>query len=365
MQNFITFNLERHWQSQDLDAELAADYFLNRIRDFQNQRYLAEKFTCFATIFWEQYYFHTKPFKEFIGNLIGILHRHEISLVLIVDTYHDDIGLDQLGVPVYYVDFFPWRCYQEIMIKNRCQISEEWTPQNKKFLFLTGKAHRVNRLRLLWKLHQQGLLDQCTWSLFVNDRVAEKSRGVLSELTDQEYQSFLQSHQSNPDRVTTEITADGDLHYNGIPYDADLFRNSLFRVVSETTFENQRPFVTEKTYITILNRCPFIIAGDVGILSTLEHQGFVGYREHLKLPRYDEITDSEQRLDAVVSNTQHWINFPLEIESIKEITQYNHSRFVKLAENTGSTLLMIQEKYQLSSDQFDNICPTDFFFHNW
>jgi hypothetical protein len=201
--------------------------------------------------------------------------------------------------------------------------------------------------------------------LIVNEHIKTQARSFLKNLSDDDYEFFIENNINNPDQITMENSGDGGLHYNGIPYDVELFRSSKFRVVSETTFDTHRPFVTEKTYMTILNNLPFIIAGDVGILDFLESQGFQTYRSQLKIPDYADIIDPESRLDAIVANTRHWLEHGLDENLTKEITKNNYQNFIGIAQYTQQTLEHIIKTFRLSTDNLDDLCPTDFYYRNW
>jgi hypothetical protein len=369
MRNFITFNLERHWIGEDFDPKILADdisqYFLNRITDAQAQNYLSQKFVLFATVLWESCYFRTPNFLECMKCLKKNLDQTNIDFALIIDDYYQDCGLEELDIKIYYINFFLWRTFNEIILKRRSEISHSWNTQTSKFLFLTGKSFRPNRIRLLWKFQQVGLLDRCVWSLFMNDTTKKECRGLLSNLNDQEYDKFVQENQRNPDQIKTETTHDDFFHYGGIPYDSSLFSQCKFRVISETTSINHRPFITEKTYITILNRLPFIMAGDTGTLQRLKLLGFDTFHEHLPLPEYDLIQQEEEKLDAVVENTQFWITNNMDIDSINSSIEKNYQNLITLAQHNQKILDSIINGHSLTSATYDDLCPTDFFFRNW
>jgi hypothetical protein len=77
----------------------------------------------------------------------------------------------------------------------------------------------------------------------------------------------------------------------------DQFRDSLFSVISESTMECI--FVTEKTYVPIYHKRPFLIFGAPGIHKYLKSLGFKLFEEIIDYS-FDSIDDDEERCDALM-----------------------------------------------------------------
>jgi len=283
------------------------------------------------------------------------------------DSFCDDkvqtIGLDD----VLYIDFFLYRVYKEIIIHKKSSISHADAPPSydkQKFLFLTGKSHKPNRIGLLKKFVDNKLMDRAEWSFFYfveNTKYNLRVRAQLSELTDSEFEEFVKKWSRNPDNINIKatVTVDG-YEYNGIPYDVGLYTKTDFSVISETTFGNtQHPWITEKVWIPILNKHPFIIAGDTNILTKLEKLGFETFKDFLKIPEYDQIVDESERLDAVVSNTEHFLSeLNKNANMINHCVDKNLKVLAKLYFHNNEKILNFMIKHQLTEFSIDEIVPT-------
>ena len=182
---------------------------------------------------------------------------------------------------IVFVDFFLLMTYYRLIVNTESSIATNWDYQNSnKFLFLTGKPYKINRIRLLYKFKQNNLLPHATWSLFtVNDILKSRSRSFLEELSDEEYNLFLSTYSCNPDTISLHIAPEW-IYYTGIPYQLELYQNSLFQVISETDFIKPTAWITEKTWLAIINRRPFLMASGKGTLEKLKKMGFKTFENY-------------------------------------------------------------------------------------
>lgn len=305
--------------------------------------------------------------------LLAIKNKHpSIKIFLVLDVYFEYQQLDIISeVEVIYIDYWPYLVYSEICLKQKSAIVQEWNSQTGKFLFLTGKPNKPNRIRLLYKLTKENLVNdnQCIWSLMMLPDINDTKR-FISELGDKQ-EEFISQYERNPDNIT--LVAIGDIWmYRGIPYDTKLFQNTSFRIISETFFRNDHkdnPKITEKTWISILNKVPFIMAGDCGTLSKLKSMGFKTFEEYLPIPNYDNIDDVEQRLDAIVHNAKYWLeNIADNEEEIRKDIDHNVDNLYKIAKNTWDKLEKIIEYNNIQcvpSDIIATYDPTNRDFKEW
>jgi hypothetical protein len=109
-----------------------------------------------------------------------------------------------------------------------------------------------------------------------------------------------------------------------------------------------RAWVTEKTWLSIINRRPFIMAGDIGTLKKLKQMGFRTFEQYLKTPNYDELCDPEQRLTAIVDNTQHWLEHIQKYQDlILHDIEHNFNRLIELATVNLENIQKIIDKHKL------------------
>jgi len=295
--------------------------------------------------------------KGYVRQLYTLLNNSSRKFVLVLNTVYK-ATMEQYPFDVVFLDYFLLRTYYEYKV-NGHEYNRKWNSNSTKFLFLTGSPERENRIRLLYKFQQVGLLSECEWSLFVTDDNIAYCSAYLPELTHDELLEFVKNYSRNADNITL---VDG--HYGGHPYDCGLFASTLFRVITETAFTTKiplcmSPWVTEKTWMTILNNQPFIMAGNIGTLEYLSKKGFRTFERYMKCPEYDLIEDDEQRMDAIIENTMHFLK-QIDVESIADDVRYNHTHFMKLVDDNLTTmrelLMMIGHE---THDPFD-VIPLQF-----
>lgn len=198
-----------------------------------------------------------------------------------------------------------------------------WNPTTGRFLFLTGKPNKPNRIQLLYKFHSIGLLDRCDWSLFVDDHTFSQSRQLLPELSDIEFQKFVDQHNRNLDDIEIYHCTPDSNHSNGYPFDGSVYQRTSFRVISETMLLHE-PITTEKTWITVANNMPFIMAGYSGMLRYLKECGYRTFENFLPIKDYDQIQNLEDRFEAVIENTKFWLsNIENQADAILKDVEHN------------------------------------------
>ena len=331
MNNFYTANIEMYkYEHRSYEnSDQYADYILQQAKI--NKRSLqvdADDFLLVTTLLWER---HLLDDFQLYSNLFVSFKRKKIKTILILDSHYSDKEISGLSTEIFYVNYFLWRTYDKVVRQNKSKINLTWNNNSKKFLILNGKPGRTNRIRLLWKLKQY--LRQAIWSLHVHSGTKHECRSLLPELSNQEFDTFVKEYNNNPDQANI-IFQENSLHYGGIPYDEKMFGNSLFRVITETDFivrEDVSPWLTEKTFITILNNLPFIMAGDNNSLYKLRNMGFRTFENYLPVPHYDELRDEEMKLDAIVTNTAYWIGSMQDKEAIAKVVRHNYERLLSIA----------------------------------
>jgi len=109
----------------------------------------------------------------------------------------------------------------------------------------------------------------------------------------------------------------------------NLYYESFFSIVTETSFSNTKIFISEKTPKSINNLHPFLILGDWKIHSELKNLGFVLYDDLIDYS-FDNIEDNDLRFIGFTQEVQRLIdNKDTIIEWYKNNTDkliynYNH-----------------------------------------
>ena len=281
---------------------------------------------AFLTMVWENW--SSSPTLKYADEFF---HQNGIPVTWIVNCWSkDDPAWKSYKNKVVFFDYVLWRMYQLIVVHKKSKINPIWNPNAEQFLFLTGKPYKPQRIGLLYKLYQRGLLTKCNYSLFSEHGLKEASRKVIPNITDEEFDEFVQKHSRNPDNIDY-FKQPGDMHYGGVPYDSSLYTNSLFRLVSETGMDLPKPYITEKTWLTVLNRSPFILAGDKNSCNYLQSLGFATFDKIFDITTYDDIASADSRLDHVVNHVEQWLTGNFNKTEVADMVEHNHNRFLSLA----------------------------------
>lgn len=258
-----------------------------------------------------------------IQQLRSQLKDLDSRLLWILPTIHQHQAWLGYRSNVRYVN---WDWVEQLVYRRHSRatlFNDSWNPHTGRFLFLTGKPYHANRARLLWKFQQQALLDCCEWSLFYDQHLLERARHLLPELNDDEYLDFFQNLAQTPDGSPPSLDPATHCAHDGYPFDVLLYQRTSFRVVPETMSDGC-PVVTGKTWITMGNHQPFILAGYPDTLAMLRQHGYRTFEQYLPRGDYDCITDDESRLNAVVENTDYWC---------RNIAQHQHSIEIDVQHN--------------------------------
>jgi hypothetical protein len=281
----------------------------------------------FLTLVWENW----RPVSPTLRYADEFFYKHGIQVTWIVNHWSKPYPQwKTFKNPVVFFDYVLWRMYQLTVVQKKSKINRHWNPDADRYLFLTGKPYKPQRIGLLYKLYKQGLLDRCNYSLFMDPGMKEKSRPLVPEATDSEYNEFVRLHTRSPDNIAY-LKQDGDMHYGGVPYDDTLYANSLFRVVSETTTDSIFPYITEKTWLTVLNCNPFIIAGDLNSCKYLQSRGLATFDKIFDIPTYDNIASAANRLEHIVAHVEQWLSGKFNRTEVADMVEHNHKRFLELA----------------------------------
>lgn len=94
------------------------------------------------------------------------------------------------------------------------------------------------------------------------------------------------------------VLINGDLSARCGHQEYDLWQNSLWHLVNETVFYDQKLHLTEKIFKPIVSHRPFILVAAPGNLKYLRSYGFETFGQWID-ESYDDIQDPDQRLDAI------------------------------------------------------------------
>lgn len=215
-------------------------------------------------------------------------HIHHVFILLDITYKNVEKQISFTGITDYvFVDFDFISLYHRNG-NTKSNFNLQWNYQSSNFLFLVGKANKLNRIALLKLIVDYGLLDMCTFSLHCSEDDIKKCHDYLSNLSNTEIVEFFE--QVNNTTVDINFTGKDKLlqSASGLTNN-DIFSQVLFNLNSETWFDRLfwSPMITEKTYKSILNCVPFIIAGELYTCKELQKRGFKTFNEYLAIPNYD------------------------------------------------------------------------------
>lgn len=106
-------------------------------------------------------------------------------------------------------------------------------------------------------------------------------------------------------------------------------KDSMFSVVSESGICDT-DFITEKTWLPIYNKRPFIIFGPVGIHSKLKKMGFEIFEEYFDYS-FDNEKDYKIKSEEIVRQVAacEKINYNKELKKIKHKLEHNHNLLIQ------------------------------------
>jgi len=238
---------------------------------------------------------------------------------------------------------------------------QPWNPTATKFLFMGGVPNRENRIVLLDKFYQAGLLEQAEWSFF-KPWTTEQSiwcRTALSHYTDAEYEIFLNICERKLDDVYADSKEYGtapekqtfDWCKDPAWVDPGIYNNTVLSVVSEGLPQDlslNTAFMTEKMWRVFAQQHPFILSGTNDMMAYIKRLGFKTFEKYMRIPNYVE------DLDAIVENTQGFLeDYPKYEQQIKADCSYNYYRFHSLGRMNRGNLIWLRDYYKISQDTID------------
>jgi len=279
-------------------------------------------------------------------------YKVEDSCLIVNDTYQQSSYKNNL-MPTFCINFFAVDCFYRLSHLEQ-EVNPFWNCSAAKSLFLTGKANKYNRVGLLALLKEKNMLDNVEYSFFPTKNNLKETEKIYKQFTTYPFKKFCLKYTSSPDNIKVSDSENGT-HYSGYPFDSLIYKNTLFSIIAESEFDGEPIWITEKTYKTIANRHPFIMAGQPNSLRFLKNLGFHTFEEFCHVKNYDEILDNKKRIDAIVQNTKY----------LKEELYKNRQTVSRLVNENYDNLRSLFEKELESVPYFaDNSFFNDFFEMN-
>jgi hypothetical protein len=340
-----TFLYELNWANFHYKDKLhnfhGADGFFddNQINEEVLNRVRNKTAYFLVTLFYEGY-----MDDEFLNHLSDYFISKGLPLTQVIylsncyngQAVYEDYCKRNHKLPEMQMEYFP------VFRIDKCNVQQAMTesvivkyqpgPRKKTFLCF-NRRYNDHRLMLYLAVVQQGLIDQCYYSMDktqpeANRTFVENCKSLLNRFPDMDLSSadvlaadkLLPLVLDNPNfsRYPMEHSVDPVKH---------LYDTSLINIVTETYFFNNIIHITEKTYKPIAFMQPFILVAAAGSLKHLKDMGFKTFSEFWD-ESYDQELDDKQRFRKIAELIKLISEWPEHVKIdftyvVKDIVDYN------------------------------------------
>jgi hypothetical protein len=264
--------------------------------------------------------------------------------------YQDELNKRNLDFEIVEFHWAVQEVKNNYLKNNRIEQIKQWNCNTEKFMFIGGFTARPKRIGMLSKLYDAGLLtNNAIWSFYPPWTAEDKKwcREYLHKYSDKEYKRFLKTADSYLDpmykhsfkytRMSGKELKDNNEFKKGWWKNVGYINNSFFNKTSVSIVNegpgNDERFLTEKTWIPVINNHPFILVDSPTRFRYCKDIGLKMFEEYMLIPEYGFIEDNEKQMDAVVLNVQHFLkNASKNVELIKADIEHNKNVFCNIAE---------------------------------
>lgn len=279
--------------------------------------------------------------------LVAGLHELAVEHKILVIGGAPVAGYRCLSIDHFLIEIHNYE--ENIQVKSRTPEIFEKVNKPYSFLFLNGRL-RHHRQWLIKKLRLEGLLDQALWTCLTVDGLNHRSLTLMHEGRDlldgnegikllpveyevDRYKSFQRLPPPNKLNYTkTEIFNNewGEIYINPLAY-----IDTYFSLVSETVFDTQDSFRTEKIWKPIVMGHPWIVAANTGYYRDIKNMGFKTF-SHVINEKFDDEPHPLRRLEKLFL-------------SVKEIVEGDRQSFLSACQgevlHNQSLAAELAEKY--------------------
>ena len=193
-------------------------------------------------------------------------------------------------------------------------------------------------MALLYKLHQDNLLEKSDWSCLEQPKTQSLKR-IESEYGFLIDNSTVESLKNKlPKNLESEPSATSD-NIMGWDVHPDAYKNSYFSICTESITHSDYKTTTEKVYKSIINFQPFLFYTFPGALEALRNEGFKTFSPWIN-EDYDQQTDIRVRSKMIVDEIQRLCNMTKEelhnwYWGMEEILVHNHNHLLNYYSNNS------------------------------
>lgn len=203
--------------------------------------------------------------------------------------------------------------------------------REKYYLFLNRNSGRLHRPKMVLQFIKNNIFDKGITSLLHSDEFDT----FAEEVGNEEYKDLIKSkYPFVADYEDPFLVSDMHNFFTK----KEMWLNTYFSVVSETSVDDRICFITEKTVRPMIYLHPFIVWGNPGTLDVIKKMGFETFPEFFD-ERYDDIENSEIRMKMILSNVNRLCELPIE-----EIHDLYQSVIPKLIHNRNLLIDLFKNK---------------------
>lgn len=271
-----------------------------------------------------------------------ILQTGNVKGQLIYDDYCYRKQLTNGGLQIASIEYFEWMTSRLIYEHRKANnpvlpMNTDFSKIKKTFLCL-NRVHRWHRVNLYVLFNTYNLIDDSYFTMDTQSHMHTNDAAYTENLWQSSVDGEIKQTYNLSDEYIDDI-------YSKLPLKIDeydepdvmaklysktvdpYYHNSLLSVVTETNFENNEIFLTEKIFKPILHRHPFIV---VGAYKTLDHLKELGYKTYSDFidESYDDIKDPRARLvkiAEVCKDIQSWNETKRKTFFYKSMAISNHN----------------------------------------
>lgn len=313
---------------------------------------------------------------QFIGKLIQLKNRYELlDNQICVVTNNANAKIYSNSIQIIYKPYllgFLADHYKDIRYEpiehNGTEIallsSEEYLNSEKKKFFLSYNKNTTKpfRVQLLLWLMKTGMIDDSYVSILIkNDNF---DRNQLRSDKDELYDLIAWFNQFER-RGFNILDWDYPNHQNDVfsslKYTTKShYTDTIFNIITETTFENNSLNLTEKSFKAIANCHPYLVIGDVNTNKHIKDLGFELYDDLIDYS-FDSIDDNGVRLNTALKEVRRIYTlgesgiFEWYKKNVDKI-EYNKTKFFeyKFSDMIKGTIRDLKEGFN-KKDSYKNI----------
>lgn len=272
-----------------------------------------------------------------------------------------------LGSAFNIIEIEPFRLYTYLQNNFNTDYSAQPTDcvsDSNKYLCKFGKFNKINSCLIFALLKESGLLkeNRGLWSLAVdntekfNDHTNELfsimlryQPGHVRDIPRYDYSKY----QKVLDRDFSNSFFHGEMHYTGFPFDTSHYANTRYSIVRETNWgaSDNNFFISEKTWLPISMKHPFMLFGTTRVSKYLRDSGYVSPDDFQmsELSDLDNVTFSEAK-QMFLENHNKFLTTPK--AELQNMVEHNYDLFLKHVRDDMDKILSIPATY------IDNMAPT-------